>query len=207
MRPPRTRRCGDTGLLVQLPGNSAVHAAAAAVRRAGIEGVVDLVPALDTLLLVVDPERTRLSAVESRLRGLEFAAADDARPRTVTIPVRYDGADLSWVAAHCGLTEAEVRVAHTGTPWRVAFCGFAPGYAYLIGGDPRLRVPRLDESRVAVPAGSVALAGRFSAVYPRRSPGGWRLLGRTDAELWNTGADPPALLSPGDEVRFRDCGE
>ena len=94
--------------------------------------------------------------------------------------------------------------AHTGTPWRVAFCGFAPGFSYLVGGDPRLRVPRRDESRVRAPAGAVAIAGEFSSIYPRVSPGGWQLLGHTDATLWDPAADPPAVLRPGAVVTFRD---
>jgi KipI family sensor histidine kinase inhibitor len=94
--------------------------------------------------------------------------------------------------------------AHTGTPWRVAFCGFAPGFSYLVGGDPRLRVPRRNEARVRVPAGAVAIAGEFSSVYPRVSPGGWQLLGHTDATLWDVDAEPPAVLLPGAVVEFRD---
>jgi KipI family sensor histidine kinase inhibitor len=86
----------------------------------------------------------------------------------------------------------------------VAFCGFAPGYSYLVGGDDRLRVPRRNESRVRVPAGAVAIAGEFSAIYPRPSPGGWQLLGHTDAVLWDVDAEPPAVLRPGDTVEFRD---
>ncbi|MEV6229961.1 5-oxoprolinase subunit PxpB [Saccharopolyspora shandongensis] len=197
-----TRRCGDTGLLVELGDNRRVHAFAAAVRAADLDGVVDLVPALDTLLLVVDPALTDPPAVEGLLRDLEVGAVARAENRRVEIPVRYDGEDLSWVAEHCGLDERQVVRRHTATPWQVGFCGFAPGYAYLVGGDPALRVPRRRESRVAVPAGSVAIAGQFSAVYPRRSPGGWQLLGHTEVSLWDTEADPPALLLPGDEVVF-----
>ena len=200
------RRCADTGLLVELENNGQVHALAAAVRAADIDGVVDLVPALDTLLVVLDPTRVHQADVESRLRDLPVGELPAADRRVIEIPVSYDGEDLAWVAEHCGLDEREVIRAHTGRPWHVAFCGFAPGFAYLIGGDPRLRVPRRGESRVAVPAGSVAIAGEFSAVYPRRSPGGWQLLGHTDTSLWDTAADPPALLAPGYEVRFKETG-
>lgn len=199
-----THRCGDTGLLVELEDNGSVHALAAAVRAAGIEGVTDLVPALRTLLLVLDPEQTGPDAIEARLRDLEVAPLPASDRRTIEIPVIYDGEDLPFVAAHCDLDERDVVRAHTGTPWRVAFCGFAPGFAYLVGGDPRLRVPRRGESRVAVPAGAVGLAGEFSAVYPRRSPGGWQLLGHTTESMWDTAADPPARLVPGYEVRFRE---
>jgi KipI family sensor histidine kinase inhibitor len=105
------------------------------------------------------------------------------------------------------LAPHEVVVAHTQTPWRVAFAGFAPGFAYLAGGDSRLRVPRRSEPRTTVPAGSVGLAGEFSAVYPRASPGGWQLLGHTDATLWDVERQPPALLQPGSAVRFVDVGD
>ncbi|HET6560861.1 MAG TPA: allophanate hydrolase subunit 1 [Marmoricola sp.] len=199
-----TRRCGDTGLLVELGDNSRVHALAAALRAARLEGVTDLVPALDTLLIVLDPEQARPAEVEQRLEGLPVGAFAAGDTRTVEIPVRYDGEDLAWVAEHCGLTRREVVEAHTGRPWRVAFCGFAPGFSYLVDGDPRLNVPRRGESRVAVPPGSVAVAGEFSAVYPRRSPGGWQLLGNTDVPMWDTHADPPALLVPGYQVQFRE---
>jgi KipI family sensor histidine kinase inhibitor len=106
------------------------------------------------------------------------------------------------VAALTGLTPAGVVAAHTGTPWRVAFTGFAPGFGYLEGGDPRLDVPRRAVPRVRVPAGAVGLAGRFSGVYPVESPGGWQLIGRTEAVLWDLDRDPPALLRPGTTVRF-----
>jgi KipI family sensor histidine kinase inhibitor len=200
-----TRRCGDSGVLVELEHNDQVHALAAAVRRGGIDGITDVVPALDTLLVVLDPQRTHPAEVEARLRDLPLSTLPSSDRRTIEIPVIYDGEDLAWVAEHCGLDEREVIRAHTGHPWQVAFCGFAPGFAYLIGGDPRLKVPRRGESRVAVPAGAVAIAGEFSAVYPRRSPGGWQLLGHTEISMWDTGADPPALLMPGYEVRFRQA--
>ena len=114
----------------------------------------------------------------------------------------YDGPDLAEVARLTGLGEDEVVAAHAGTPWRVAFGGFAPGFAYLVGGDPRLQVPRRDEPRTRVPAGAVGLAGEFSGVYPRESPGGWQLIGRTDAVMWDLDRDPPALLAAGLTVRF-----
>jgi KipI family sensor histidine kinase inhibitor len=201
----KMRRCGDTGVLVELDDNEQVHDLAAAVRAADLEGVTDLVPALNTLLVVVAPEVTRPSDIEARLRDLEVVPLRGTDRRTIEIPVVYDGEDLRWVAAHCGLDEREVVRAHTEQPWLVAFCGFAPGFAYLVGGDSRLKVPRRGESRVVVPAGAVAIAGEFSAVYPRQSPGGWQLLGHTTQPMWDTAADPPALLIPGDVVRFREA--
>jgi KipI family sensor histidine kinase inhibitor len=120
----------------------------------------------------------------------------------VDIDVIYDGPDLDEVGRLTGLDRDGVVAAHTGTPWRVAFGGFAPGFAYLVGGDPRLDVPRREEPRTSVPAGSVGLAGEFSGIYPRSSPGGWQLIGRTDAVLWNL--ERGALLQPGGSVRFRE---
>jgi KipI family sensor histidine kinase inhibitor len=108
------------------------------------------------------------------------------------------------VARLTGLTADQVVAAHTGTMWRVGFGGFAPGFAYLIGGDPRLEVPGQSEPRTKVPAGSVALAGEFSGVYPRESTSGWQLIGRTDVALWDVDRDPPALLRPGMWVQFRE---
>ncbi|HET9423300.1 MAG TPA: allophanate hydrolase subunit 1 [Nocardioides sp.] len=198
----QTRPCGDTGLLVELDDNAEVHALAGAVRAAGIPGVVELVPALETLLVVYDPRLARADRLAARLRELPRAASALGDGREVEVPVRYDGEDLAFVARHTGLSEREVVAAHTGVPWRVAFCGFAPGFSYLVGGDPRLEVPRRDESRLAVPPGAVALAGRFASVYPRRSPGGWQLVGHTALSLWDQDAEPPALLVPGRRVRF-----
>jgi KipI family sensor histidine kinase inhibitor len=116
--------------------------------------------------------------------------------------VTYDGPDLAEVASLTGLSEAAVVTAHTESVWTVGFGGFAPGFAYLTGGDPRLHVPRRGTPRPSVPAGSVGLAGEFSGVYPRSSPGGWQLIGHTDVDLFDVDRDPPALLQPGTRVRF-----
>ena len=120
------------------------------------------------------------------------------------IEVNYDGDDLDEVAGLTGLSRAEVIAAHTGRPWRVGFVGFAPGFGYLTSGDPRLTVPRRATPRTRVPAGAVGLAGEFCGVYPRESPGGWQLIGRTDARMWDIERDPPTLLRPGAWVRFRE---
>lgn len=198
------RRCGDTGWLLDLPGNAEVHRWAAAVRGAMLAGVVEVVPGFSTLLVEFDPAATTPGAVRNALGELRLGnggKSDDVRH---VIDVRYDGPDLEEVARLTGLTAAEVVEAHTGTPWRVSFCGFAPGFSYLVGGDPRLQVPRRNEARVRVPAGAVAIAGQFSSIYPRASPGGWQLLGHTDATLWDERSDPPALLLPGAVVEFHD---
>lgn len=207
-------RLGDTGILVDLEDLDAVLLLDAAVRAAQEAGdeelaaVVDVLPAAQTLMLTV-PAGTDLGRLEQAVRRLDVAEAGEAvaaEEQVVQIPVIYDGPDLEEVAEHTGLSVEEVVAAHTGTPWRAAFGGFAPGFFYLVEGDPRLQVPRRKEPRTAVPDGAVALAGSYSAVYPRTSPGGWQLIGHTDEKMWNTDRTPPALLSPGVLVRFVDAG-
>jgi KipI family sensor histidine kinase inhibitor len=198
------RPCGDTAWLLDLDDNRLVHRWAAAVRNAGLKGVSEVVPGLSTLLVTLDPDVTDAAALHAALTALEPGPATTGDDERHVIDVHYDGEDLYAVADLTGLAVDEVVAAHTGTPWRVAFCGFAPGFSYLVGGDPRLRVARRNESRIRVPAGAVAIAGEFSSIYPRVSPGGWQLLGRTDAVLWNPAADPPSVLRPGAVVQFRD---
>lgn len=209
---PNLLRYGEGALLVELDGLAEVIALYDALAGDPPRGVTDIVPAAGTLLVRFEPPANHAvvaSAVRSAWAAWAVRPGADRRAGApeVTIPVVYDGADLAAVAAHTGLTEREVVAAHTGTSWTVAFCGFAPGFGYLVGGDPRLAVPRRAESRVRVPAGSVALAGEFSGVYPRESPGGWQLIGRTEAVVWDTRADPPALLRPGVRVRFTRVGD
>jgi len=133
----------------------------------------------------------------------EVAPGEEAHTgRTVTIPVVYDGDDLADVARRCGMSVDAVVAAHTSTEFRAAFCGFAPGFAYLVGLPAALHLPRRDSPRTAVPAGSVAIAAEYSAVYPRSSPGGWHLLGRTECAMFDVARDSPAIVVPGDTVRF-----
>ena len=203
---------GDQALLLQFDSTAEVLAWTDTLREADLLGVLDVVPASRTVLIklagprYLAPTRQRLS----KLR-LDHAAVEDTtslidRQPDITIDVVYDGADLDEVARLTGMDAAQVGAAHTETPWRVGFGGFAPGFAYLVGGDERLNVPRQSEPRTKVPAGSVALAGEFSGVYPRESPGGWQLIGRTDAVLWDVDRDKPALLTPGMWVQFRAVG-
>jgi KipI family sensor histidine kinase inhibitor len=166
---------------------------------------VEVVPAAGSLLIRPSSAETLAqtrTAVQTILAGPLPPLPPVEAGTPVRIPVVYDGPDLAAVADLTGLGVAGVVAAHTGTPWRVAFSGFAPGFAYLADGDARLSVPRRTEPRTSVPAGSVGLAGEFSGVYPRSSPGGWQLIGRTDVVLWDVGRTPPALLNPGTWVRF-----
>jgi KipI family sensor histidine kinase inhibitor len=208
------RDYGDQALLLEFDSTAEVLAWADALREAELLGVLDIVPASRTVLLKLAgpryqaPTRQRLGKLRVTAESLAAVTAPAAGRADVEIGVVYDGADLEEVARLTGLTAEEVIAAHTGTPWRVGFGGFAPGFAYLIGGDERLHVPRQSEPRTKVPAGSVALAGEFSAIYPRESPGGWQLIGRvaddTDA-LWDIDREPPALLQPGMWVQFREA--
>jgi KipI family sensor histidine kinase inhibitor len=197
------RPCGDTGLLVELDTLDEVLGLHAALAAAPPEGVVDLVPAARTVLLRVR-SAADLPGVARDVAVREPASTSARETDEVTeIAVTYDGEDLDDVAAHTGLSRDEVVEAHTGRLWTVAFAGFTPGFGYLATDDDRLHVPRRSESRTRVPAGAVGLAGEFSGVYPRESPGGWQLIGRTDHVLWDLDRDPPAVLVPGAGIRFR----
>lgn len=210
----RWLRYGDRGLLLELADTRTVLSAVAALGAPGGAAdeharllLEDYVPGARTILLVarpgVDPERLRGLLDPDALADPDAETPAEAPGiEEVAVPVVYDGPDLDAVAEATGLSPAEVVAAHTGTPWRVGFGGFAPGFAYLVDGDPRLEVPRRARPRTRVPAGAVGLAGAFSGIYPRPSPGGWQLLGRTDATLWDLERDPPALLRPGMLVRF-----
>jgi KipI family sensor histidine kinase inhibitor len=196
---------GDQALLLQFDGTTDVLAWAAALRDAALPGVLDIVPASRTVLLKLAGPRHQ-SAVRRRLRTLQVApdmVATAPPEEPMTLDVVYDGADLAEVADRTGLTTAQVINAHTATPWQVGFGGFAPGFAYLVSGDPRLAVPRRSEPRSSVPAGAVGLAGEFTGIYPRRSPGGWQLIGHTDVVMWDIDRPNPALLTPGMWVQFR----
>ncbi|WP_208322176.1 5-oxoprolinase subunit B family protein [Paramicrobacterium fandaimingii] len=203
--PARTiRAVGDLALLVECASLSEVMALHRGLAdRPGC--VIDVVPAARTILVIVarhhDVEPVRRWLADAAL--VPAAPAADSEP--VLIDVHYDGADLADVARHTGLSEREVIACHTRSTWRVAFGGFAPGFAYLVTDHERLAVPRRASPRTEVPAGTVALAGAFAGVYPRSSPGGWQLIGSTDADLWNVERQHPALLEPGAVVVFREA--
>lgn len=194
--------CADTAVLVEVADLDGALALHAALVEDPPPGVVDVVPAARTVLVRFDPGATGPAAVAQAVGRLRPRPGGRAGADTVEIAVHYDGEDLADVARLTGLAEHEVVAAHTAAEWTVAFCGFAPGFGYLVGGDPRLHVPRRKEARTRVPAGAVALAGEFTGVYPRSSPGGWQLLGHTEARIWDLERDPPGMLRPGVRVRF-----
>jgi KipI family sensor histidine kinase inhibitor len=200
----QARWVGDRALLLECADGVEVRAALAEAERRRAEGVLrcqEVVPGATTLLLdgVVDAP-----AVLDGLVDWPREPAHGQVHEPVELRVTYDGPDLESVARHTGLGVEEVVERHRGAEFVVAFCGFAPGFAYLSGLPEELHVPRLPEPRSRVPAGSVGLAGTFTGVYPRASPGGWQLIARTDARLWDVERDPPALLAPGTAVRFVD---
>ncbi len=198
----QVRAAGDAALLVEA-GDTAARLAAA-VRSAALSGVRDAIPGAATVLVTTEPGRRDLGELAALIRALPLAGPDSAPAATAQIPVVYDGADLADVARLAGLPVAGVIAAHQAARYTVGWMGFSPGFGYLTGLNPVLAaVPRLDRPRPSVPAGAVAIAGGLAAVYPAASPGGWRLLGRTSARLWDARRDPPALLAPGMRVRFR----
>lgn len=205
------RDYGDQALLLEFNSTTEVLAWTDTLRAAGLPGVLDIVPASRTILIKLAAPRYQIPTGQrlSKLHRKEPATAENGGPPQqpdVVIDVVYDGMDLDEVSTLTGLAPSEVIAAHTGSLWRVAFGGFTPGFAYLVGGDERLQVPRRSEPRTRVPAGSVALAGEFGGVYPRETPGGWQLIGRTDASLWDIEREQPALLVPGMCVQFRAIG-
>ena len=166
--------------------------------------ITEIIPGARTLMLrLTEP----LSPADRKtLLTLPGQAQSVADQESVVIEVDYSGPDLEEVSSLTGLSVEEVVAAHTGQLWTVAFCGFAPGFGYLHGEDERLRVPRRSTPRTKVPPGAVGLADEWSGIYPRSGPGGWQLIGRTDAPLWDLDRDPPALLQPGMQIRFESSG-
>ncbi|AZP16347.1 5-oxoprolinase subunit PxpB [Streptomyces aquilus] len=197
---------GDAALLVEVSSGEEAQALHAELLRRRAEGslaVREIVPAARTVLLdgLTDPAR-----LATELTAADVPPAPPRARAVVELPVRYDGPDLADVAAHWGVAPHEVARIHAATEFSVAFCGFAPGFGYLTGLPERYDVPRRATPRTAVPAGAVALAGPYTGVYPRSSPGGWQLIGTTEAVLWDHARVPAALLSPGTRVRFVPVG-
>jgi KipI family sensor histidine kinase inhibitor len=198
---------GTTALLVELDDLDDVLGLYAALSDDLPDGVVDVVPAARTLLVVIDPDSTTLSAVEDAVRRstpLVDVLEAHGSGELVEVPVSYDGEDLEEAAGLVGCDVAELVRRHTAEDWQVTFCGFAPGFGYLASHGWRAEVPRRSSPRTKVPPGSVGLAGAFTGVYPRESPGGWQLIGRTRLTMFDPFREPAALLRPGVRVRFVD---
>ncbi|MFC4123920.1 5-oxoprolinase subunit B family protein [Nocardia rhizosphaerae] len=217
----RIRPAGDRAVLITLDDPHPVQRLASALRVHAIAGVQDVLPAAETVLVTMHSVsygvqvRRELVALLDRLDQEQSQAdspdvsrgtvPDSVIPdEVVRIPVRYDGADLPEVARLLDLSVPEVIAQHTAVDWRCAFVGFAPGFGYLTSPDGRLTVPRRARARTAIPPGAVAIAGGYSAVYPRGTPGGWQLIGSTDLRMWAVDRDPPALIRAGTAVRFVD---
>ncbi|WP_233171607.1 5-oxoprolinase subunit PxpB [Dyella sp. ASV21] len=200
------------GEVIDAALNARVHAAAALLRHQ-LHGV-ECVPAYASLLLRFEPAQWEPTAhasswqrVAEAVRAvLQMPVPVQENPREVELPVLYGGdcgPDLATVASYAGLSEAEVVARHCAGRYRVAMLGFAPGFPYLLGLDPALASPRRAKPRLSVPAGSVAIGGQQTGVYPQALPGGWQVIGRTPLSLFDMRAESPARLCPGDGVRFR----
>lgn len=209
---PRVHQAGDGLVLIEFDAviapdvNRRAVALASAIRAAAVRGVRDVVPAYAAVGVHIDPLRFDPAALDAVVSHAWDAATteDDASP-VIDIPVCYGGAfgpDLGDVAAFAGCSEDEVVARHAAGRYRVYMLGFLPGFAYLGGVDPSLAMARRDTPRTAVPAGSVGLAAGQTGVYPVQCPGGWRLIGRTATVMFDVARERPALLAPGDVVRF-----
>jgi 5-oxoprolinase (ATP-hydrolysing) subunit B len=187
---------GPRALLAEFSTLDEVMAASTQWREASFPGVVEIVPAARSVLVVHDD--TFDPSVLTVPRGADVSAEGPL----VQIPVVYDGDDLEWVAEQCRLTPAQVVELHSDATYTCAFCGFMPGFSYLVGLPDALHLPRRATPRTRVPAGSVAIASEFTAIYPGESPGGWHLLGVTRVPMWDDDRDPAATLPPGTRVRF-----
>jgi inhibitor of KinA len=212
-RHPRLRHAGDTLLLVEFEAvidaavSRRVIALARAIAGARLRGILDVVPAYASVGIHYDPLRFDPAALDAVLASavIEVSAGDETPGRVIEIPVRYgaaDGPDLAEVARFAGCTTDEVIARHTAGLYRVYMLGFLPGFAYLGVVDSSIAMPRRDSPRTQVPAGSVGIAGSQTGVYPCESPGGWRLVGRTATRMFDPDRSTPALLAPGDQVRF-----
>ncbi|MGV1764420.1 5-oxoprolinase/urea amidolyase family protein [Agrobacterium rhizogenes] len=196
-----------TVILVELADLDETLALFASLEAEPVDGIIDMVPAARTLMIRFRPEKLTAEALTANIATRDLSARIAPSDVLVEIPVQYDGEDLSDVAELTGLSVEEVVRRHTESTFTVAFCGFAPGFGYLVGGDIALQVPRRQSPRTKIPAGSVALAGAFSGVYPQASPGGWQIIGTTTTKMWDLSRDPPALFQPGYRVRFFDLAK
>ena len=196
----KTRSMGEGALLVETTDAAQAHALRRALLDAPLPGVRELIPGHSSLLIVADPLILDLNTVAASLPAAVHVPSVTGRLHEFSVV--YDGEDLAEVAKHVGLTEEEVVRRHTAPLYDVAFLGFVPGFPYLTGLDPALRLPRRPRPRTRVPAGSVALADGYTGIYPQATPGGWHILGRCPVRLFDATRAQPALLMPGDSVRF-----
>lgn len=211
------RPCGDQAVIIDLLQEDAdavngtvldaVLALHRALRALKVPGIIDTVPAAQTLLATLDTRQITLARFAEIIGAITLfpaSSSTDKAREVLEIPVFYDGPDLTGVAELAGLTVEGLIEAHTSTVWTAAFGGFAPGFYYLVpqGARHLPDIPRKEQPRTKIPAGSVAVAGEFSAVYPQQSPGGWQLLGTTDIPMWDVDRWQPSFLQAGDAVRF-----
>jgi len=204
---------GDRALCIELGDsiseatNRRVHGLAREIRGLGVPGILEVVPTYRSLVVYYDPLRISYADLTSRLGELEGTTeeGETVAPRLVEIPTLYGGEygpDIGDVAEHNGISEAEVIEIHAGTDYPIYMMGFLPGFPYLGGMSESIATPRLETPRSAIPAGSVAIAGRQTGIYPIESPGGWRIIGRTPISLFDPGREPPVEIEPGDYLRF-----
>ncbi|KAE8142903.1 allophanate hydrolase subunit 2-domain-containing protein [Aspergillus pseudotamarii] len=191
-----------TTILVELPGLEETLALLTSLQSQPVDGIKEMIPAARTLLVHFDPESVSAKALATEFHKRDLSAISPRSDCQIEIPVRYDGVDLDNIAKLTGHGVEEIIRRHKESQFTVAFCGFAPGFSYLTGGDPALFVPRHQTPRTRIPAGSVALAGAFSGIYPQSTPGGWQLIGSTSVKMWDTNRSPSALLQPGYQVKF-----
>jgi len=197
----------DDAVLIECDDLDRTIALRDALADADLDGVGEMIPGARTLLVPYRPAAITAREIERTARAADLSTASTVEPRRLEIPVRYDGEDLAEVAAHLGMSAGELVRRHTAAEYTVGFVGFAPGFAYLVGDDPGIDVPRRSTPRTRIPAGSVALAGTYSGVYPRESPGGWQLIGTTEVPMWDLARERPAFLAPGDVVRFTEAAD
>ncbi|PRZ40571.1 KipI family sensor histidine kinase inhibitor [Antricoccus suffuscus] len=197
---------GEDGLLIELPDVGAVHMLADLIRsHEYADRLVELIPAARTVMLV--GPREVLRRIGDDVRTFEPGTAPGGEPRTVEIPIRYDGVDLDDVASRTGLSVEEIVSAHSGAAYSVDFFGFSPGLAYISGTPQAIRIPRRDNPRTRVPVGAVAIANEYTVIYPAATPGGWSIIGTLEGPpMWDTNADPPTRVGLGDRIMFRRVG-
>lgn len=201
---------GTASVLVEFDTLEQVLGLYTALSKTPPTGVIDLVPAAHTLFIAIDPDTTTVKETEEAIANVArqtgalpgAPAFERTADTTVEIAVTYDGEDLADAAGSMGCDVATLIERHTSEEWTAAFCGFAPGFAYLVGTHYQWHIPRRESPRVQVPPGAVAVAGEYASVYPRQSPGGWQLIGTTEHVIFDEHCDPPALLTPGTHVRF-----